>query len=68
MKNRQSKLLIYLPIMLILTAVAVVFRSVALSVDFNFESGYYTDKTVLEHCTEMKRLLIASLNTAKSKE
>lgn len=42
MKNRQSKLLIYLPIMLILTAVAVVFRSVALSVDFNFESGYYT--------------------------
>ena len=32
------------------------------------ESGYYADKTVLEHCTELKRLLIASLNTAKAKE
>ena len=31
------------------------------------ESGYYADKVVLEHCTELKRLLIASLNTAKSK-
>ena len=31
------------------------------------ESGYYSDKTVLEHCTELKRLLIASLNTAKAK-
>lgn len=31
------------------------------------ESGYYADKTVLEHCTELKRLLIASLNTAKAK-
>ena len=32
------------------------------------ESGYYADRVILEHCTEMKRLLIASLNTAKSKE
>ena len=30
------------------------------------ESGYYSDKSILEHCTELKRLLIASLNTAKS--
>ena len=29
------------------------------------ESGYYADKTVMEHCTELKRMLIASLNTAK---
>ena len=32
------------------------------------ESGYYTDRTVLEHCTELKRLLIASLNTAKTRK
>ena len=31
------------------------------------ESGYYSDIEVLVHCTELKRLLIASLNTAKSK-
>lgn len=31
------------------------------------ESGYCDDKAVLYHCTELKRLLIASLNTAKSK-
>ena len=29
------------------------------------ESGYYSDSTILEHCIEMKKLLIASLNTAK---
>lgn len=29
------------------------------------ESGYYNDSTVLEHCIEMKKLLISSLNTAK---
>ena len=29
------------------------------------ESGYYSDTTVLEHCIEMKKLLISSLNTAK---
>ena len=32
------------------------------------ESGYYTDRIVLEHCTELKRLLIASLNTAKTRK
>ncbi|MBQ2691190.1 MAG: four helix bundle protein [Clostridia bacterium] len=31
------------------------------------ESGYYSDKTVLQHCTELKRMLIASLTTAKSR-
>ena len=29
------------------------------------ESGYYEDHAVLQHCTEVKRLLIASINTAK---
>ncbi len=29
------------------------------------ESGYYDDGTLLEQCTEIKRILIASLNTAK---
>ena len=29
------------------------------------ESGYYGDRSVLDQCIEIKRLLIASLNTAK---
>ncbi len=29
------------------------------------ESGYYTDKTIYDKCTEIKRILIASINTAK---
>ena len=29
------------------------------------ESGYCGDKSVLEKCTEMKKLLISSINTAK---
>ena len=29
------------------------------------ESGYYEDHAVLQQCTEVKRLLIASINTAK---
>jgi four helix bundle protein len=29
------------------------------------ESGYYTDEAILEQCRELKRLLIASVNTAK---
>ena len=32
------------------------------------ESGYYTDRTILDRCTEIKRILIASINTAKGKE
>jgi len=31
------------------------------------ESGYYDDTSILEQCIEVKKLLIASLNTAKSK-
>ena len=30
------------------------------------ESGYYNDTTVLNQCTEIKKLLIASINTAKA--
>ena len=29
------------------------------------ESGYYTDEVILKQCRELKRLLIASVNTAK---
>lgn len=29
------------------------------------ESGYYEDKSILEQCIELKRLLISSINTAK---
>ena len=29
------------------------------------ESGYYNDKTILDRCVEVKRILIASINTAK---
>ena len=29
------------------------------------ESGYYPDQSVLAHCVEVKRILIASINTAK---
>ena len=29
------------------------------------ESGYYDNPAVLKQCTEIKRLLIASINTAK---
>ena len=30
------------------------------------ESGYYNDTVILEHCIEVKKLLISSINTAKS--
>ena len=29
------------------------------------ESGYYEDRTILDKCTEIKKILIASINTAK---
>lgn len=29
------------------------------------ESGYYCDTTILDRCIEVKRILIASINTAK---
>lgn len=31
------------------------------------ESGYYIDRTILNKCVEIKRILISSLNTAKEK-
>ena len=31
------------------------------------ESGYYDDKAILDKCVEVKKLLISSINTAKSK-
>ncbi len=34
-------------------------------IELILESGYYSDKVLLEHCTEVKRILIASINTAK---
>ena len=30
------------------------------------ESGYYDDTVILEQCIEVKKLLIASINTAKN--
>ncbi len=30
------------------------------------ESGYYNDRTILEHCIEIKKILIASINTVKT--
>ncbi len=30
------------------------------------ESGYYNDRAILEQCIEIKKLLIASVNTAKN--
>ncbi|MBE6975590.1 MAG: four helix bundle protein [Ruminococcaceae bacterium] len=32
------------------------------------ESGYYSDKTILDRCVEIKRILISSVNTAKGNE
>ncbi len=34
-------------------------------IELLIESGYYNDKTILDKCTELKRILIASINTAK---
>ena len=32
------------------------------------ESGYWNDTSILEQCREVKRILIASVNTAKSSQ
>ena len=34
-------------------------------IELLIESGYYDDKTLLDKCTEVKRILISSINTAK---
>lgn len=31
------------------------------------ESGYYSDKTILDRCIEIKKILVSSINTAKEK-
>ena len=37
-------------------------------IELVLESGYYHDNTLLDKCTELKRILIFSLNTAKSNQ
>ena len=34
-------------------------------IELLLESGYYSDKSLLDNCTEVKRILISSINTAK---
>ena len=34
-------------------------------IELLIESGYYNDKELLDNCIEVKRILIASINTAK---
>ena len=34
-------------------------------IELLIESGYYDDKTILENCVELKKILISSINTAK---
>ncbi|MGI6012676.1 MAG: four helix bundle protein [Oscillospiraceae bacterium] len=36
-------------------------------IELLLESGYYDDPAILDQCIEIKKLLIASVNTAKSK-
>ncbi len=37
-------------------------------IELLLESGYYSDKNLLEQCIEIKRILISSLNTAKKSD
>ena len=37
-------------------------------IELLIESGYYNDNSVLNECVELKRMLISSINTAKSKQ
>lgn len=37
-------------------------------IELLLESGYYSDKSLLEQCTEVKRILISSINTVKAKQ
>lgn len=34
-------------------------------IELLLESGYYCDRTLLDKCTEIKKILISSINTAK---
>ena len=35
-------------------------------IELMIESGYYNDKSILDKCIEIKKLLISSVNTAKN--
>ena len=37
-------------------------------IELLLESGYYSDKSLLEQCTEVKRILISSINSVKAKQ
>ena len=37
-------------------------------IELILESGYYHDKALLDKCTELKRILFSSLNTAKANQ
>lgn len=37
-------------------------------IELLLESGYYSDNTLLIQCTEVKRILISSINTIKEKQ
>ncbi|MBQ2939906.1 MAG: four helix bundle protein [Clostridia bacterium] len=37
-------------------------------IELLLESGYYNEKSLLEQCTEVKRILISSINTVKAKQ
>ena len=37
-------------------------------IELLLESGYYNDKTLLENCIEVKRILISSINTSKANQ
>ena len=37
-------------------------------IELLIESGYYADRTILEHCIEIKRILISSINTVKANQ
>ena len=35
-------------------------------IELLIESGYYSDETILDHCVEVKKILISSINTTKA--
>ena len=37
-------------------------------IELLIEGGYYNDKTILDKCIELKKILISSINTAKNKK
>ena len=37
-------------------------------IELLIESGYHTDRSLLEHCIEVKKILISSINTVKASQ